>query len=84
MLIMVDTNVLISALLFPGERMGALFYKITTEHQLILSSYVVDELLAVTRRKFPNKVGAVDLLLIPMNSRREHDYGTCQAFRDTR
>ena len=63
MLIMVDTNVLISALLFPGERMGALFYKITTEHRLILSSYVVDELLAVTRRKFPNKVGAVDLLL---------------------
>lgn len=63
MLVMVDTNVLISALLFPGERMEALLCKITTEHQLVLSSYIVDELLAVTRRKFPNKIGAVDLLL---------------------
>jgi predicted nucleic acid-binding protein len=43
--------------------MNALIEKITTEHQLVLSSYVVDELLNVTRRKFKNKVEAVDLLL---------------------
>jgi len=60
---MVDTNVLISALLFPGERMNTLFYKITTEHQLVLSSYVVDELMAVTHRKFKSKVKEVDTLL---------------------
>jgi putative PIN family toxin of toxin-antitoxin system len=60
---MIDTNVLLSVLLFPGQRMNALIEKITTEHQLVLSSYVVDELLNVTRRKFKNKVEAVDLLL---------------------
>jgi hypothetical protein len=38
-------------------------YKITTEHQLVLSSHIVDELLNVTRRKFKNKVETVDLLL---------------------
>jgi putative PIN family toxin of toxin-antitoxin system len=60
---MIDTNVLLSALLFPGQRMNALIDKITTEHQLVLSSYVVDELLNVTRRKFKGKEEAVDLLL---------------------
>ena len=63
MRVMIDTNVLVSALLFPGQRMNTLMYKVTMEHQLVLSSYVVEELLNVTRRKFPNKVEAVDLLL---------------------
>jgi len=60
---MLDTNVLLSALLFPGDTMSKLMHKITTEHQLVLSSYIVNELLDVTRRKFPDKVTAVDTLL---------------------
>jgi len=60
---MLDTNVLLSALLFPGDTMSKLMHKITTEHQLVLSSYVVNELLEVTRRKFPDKVTAIDTLL---------------------
>lgn len=63
MRVMIDTNILLSALLFPGERMNALMDKITTGHQLVLSSYVVDELMNVTRRKFKGKEEAVDLLL---------------------
>ena len=63
MRVMIDTNVLLSALLFPGQRMNALIDKITTEHQLVLSYYVVDELMNVTRRKFKGKEEAVDLLL---------------------
>jgi putative PIN family toxin of toxin-antitoxin system len=60
---MIDTNVLVSALLFPGPRMDRLMHKITTEHRLILSSYVVKELMNVTHRKFPDRVETVDLLL---------------------
>lgn len=63
MRIMIDTNVLISALLFPSQQMNTLVYKITSEHHLVLSSYIVNELLDVTRRKFNNKVEAVDILL---------------------
>lgn len=37
------------------------------EHQLVLSSYIVDELKYVVRRKFPNKIGSVDTLLAKMN-----------------
>lgn len=43
--------------------MNTLFHKITTEHHLVLSSYVIDELLHVTQRKFENKMETVDLLL---------------------
>lgn len=37
------------------------------EYQLVLSSYIVEELKNVVRRKFPNKVGTVDTLLAKMN-----------------
>jgi putative PIN family toxin of toxin-antitoxin system len=60
---MIDTNILMSALLFPSRQMNALVFKIATEHHLVLSSYIVDELLNVVRRKFKDKMEAVDLLL---------------------
>ncbi len=63
MRVMIDTNVLISAILFPNPQMDKLMFKVTTEHRLVLSSYIVDELLNVTRRKFVGKTGNVDLLL---------------------
>jgi len=60
---MLDTNVLVSALLFPGQKMNTLMEKVTTDYQLVLSSYIVDELFDVTHRKFPDKVETVDTLL---------------------
>ena len=45
---MIDTNVLLSALLFPGREMNTLMEKATAEHQLVLSSYVIDGLMDVT------------------------------------
>ena len=64
---MLDTNVMISALLFPGARMDAMMNCIFTQHQLVLSSYVVDELKSVVRRKFPKKEQAIDKLLMMMS-----------------
>jgi putative PIN family toxin of toxin-antitoxin system len=63
MRVMLDTNVLISAIVFPTERMDSLIFKSVLEHQLVLSSYVIDELLEVTKRKFPAKIDDVDLFL---------------------
>jgi len=63
MRVMLDTNVLISAIIFPNERMNSLVYKATLEHQLVLSSYIIDELLEVIKRKFPAKAKDVDLFL---------------------
>lgn len=67
MRIMLDTNVLISALLFPGSKMDLLMNCIFTQHQLVLSSYVVEELKSVVTRKFPNKEQVINKLLIAMS-----------------
>ena len=67
MRIMLDTNVLISLLLFPNQRMNAMMEHIFKEHELVLSSFVVDELKDVVRRKFPAKVKVVDKLLLKMS-----------------
>ena len=64
---MLDTNVLISALLFPGAKMDAMMNGIFTQHQLVLSSYVVEELKNVVRRKFPKKEQVIDKLLLMMS-----------------
>lgn len=64
---MVDTNVLISLLVFSSEKMNQMMECIFTEHQLVLSSYIVEELKDVVRRKFSNKVGIVDTLLAKIN-----------------
>lgn len=57
---MLDTNVLISALLFPGAKMNAMMNCIFTQHELVLSSYVVNELKSVIKRKFPQKELVID------------------------
>ena len=67
MRIMLDTNVLISAVLFPGAKMNAMMNEIFTHHQLVLSSYVVDELKDVVKRKFPMKENIINNLLMAMN-----------------
>ena len=63
MRVMVDTNVLVSAIVFPNARMDAVIYKAAVDHELVLSSYILDELLDVTRRKFPSKVADVETFL---------------------
>lgn len=67
MRVMLDTNVLLSALLFPSERMNRMMRCIFEDHRLVLSSFVVDELGFVVKRKFPTKTDAIDRLLSSMS-----------------
>ena len=67
MRIMLDTNVLLSSLLFPSERMNRMMRFILEGHRLVLSSFVVDELIYVVRHKFPGKLQAVESLLTAMS-----------------
>ncbi len=55
---MLDTNVLISMIFFPGKRFERMLDYIVRNHTLVLSSFVVEELMAVTERKFPENVTA--------------------------
>ncbi len=60
MRVMIDTNVLISAALFSGERINAVLIKAATDHKLLISAQVIEELYRVVERKFPQKTAAVD------------------------
>lgn len=63
MRVMLDTNVLISMILFPGAQFTKLLQIITQQHTLVLSSFVLEELVAVTERKFPARRDAIDQFL---------------------
>lgn len=52
MRIMLDTNILISMLLFPNEQFRNLLDYITRNHKLVLSSFIIDELTAVVARDY--------------------------------
>lgn len=67
MRIMLDTNVLLSVLLFPSERMNRMMRSIFERHRLVLASFVIDELTYVVERKFPTRAKAVDALLAGMS-----------------
>lgn len=64
MRIMLD---IISAILFPGDKINNMMNYIFLRHQLVLSSYVVEELKSVVRRKFPKKEPVIEKLLLMMS-----------------
>ena len=63
MLIMLDTNVLISALVFRGEHLTRVIEKVVEQDTLVLCSYVIDEINTVVERKFPKHKSTMDKFL---------------------
>ena len=55
MRVFVDTNVIISSVLFPHGKVASVFSYIIETHDLIISSYSIKECEIVFDRKFPNK-----------------------------
>ncbi len=53
MRIMLDTNVLLSAVIFRSTSMQNMMQRIMEDHRLVLSSYVMDECYEVVQRKKP-------------------------------
>jgi len=60
---MLDSNVILSALLFLGETMKELMFKVTTKYKLVLSTYIINEIIDVSHRKFSDKVTVIEDLL---------------------
>lgn len=63
MRIMVDTNVLISALVFRSEHLTKVIEKATEEYTLVLCYYVIDEINTVIERKFPKHKSTINKFL---------------------
>lgn len=63
MRIMLDTNVLVSTIIFKSKLMNELFEALLKDHRLVLSSFVIDELKAVVQRKFEGHSANLDRFL---------------------
>lgn len=62
--VMIDTNIFISAALFPnGQVAAALMKALLPPYEPIVCDYVIDELHRKFNEKFPNKVGALETFL---------------------
>jgi len=60
---MLDTNILVSAALFPSDAMTAFLERVARNHRIVLCSYCLDELSDVVRRKFPKKRRQIEVFL---------------------
>jgi len=67
MRVMLDTNVLISAFVFQSRKIYAAINHIVLYHELVLPSYVIDELKNVVKRKFPKMTEALDEFLTALS-----------------
>jgi putative PIN family toxin of toxin-antitoxin system len=63
MTVMLDTNILVSAGLFPNSRLAALAVRIAEEYQVVLSSHIIDELREVVEQKFPDRKHVLERFL---------------------
>ena len=64
MRIMLDTNIIISAALFPNGRAAQAFFKaLQPPYQPLVCDYVVDELHREFREKFPNRLTELEAFL---------------------
>ena len=59
MKVMLDTNILVSAFVFKSKMMNQLIYKLSTEHEIVICSYTIEELKELLDTKF--KVTQKDL-----------------------
>lgn len=56
MRIMIDTNIIISAILFPNSMPSRFVEEVTSKHSIVLCSHIIDELHRVFNRKFKDKL----------------------------
>ena len=90
MRIMLDTNVMISIVVFNSKTLGKMLTDICEKHTLVLSSYILEELANVIKIKFPDKAAAIDDILSNMPFKTEltplvlpeHDFFTIRDAAD--
>ena len=67
MRILVDTNILISAILFPRSAVANALLYITENHSMVLCDQNITELREVLQRKRPDKLPDAEVLLAEMS-----------------
>ena len=63
MRILIDTNIVVSAALFPDGRVSSLLKEVIEKHEICICTFSIDELLCVVKKKFKHKKSDVDEFL---------------------
>ncbi len=67
MKVIVDTNILISAILFPNGKVAEVFSYLIKTHDLIISSYAIEECEKVFETKFPMKMNCLKEFFVDLS-----------------
>ncbi len=67
MRVFVDTNIVISALLFPNGKTAKVFSHLLRKHTVIISSYTKEECKEVFEKKFPTKMKQLEIFFNGIN-----------------
>ena len=67
MRVFVDTNIVISALLFPNGKTAKVFSHLLRKHTVIISSYTREEFKEVFEKKFPTKMKQLEIFFNGIN-----------------
>ena len=67
MRVFVDTNIVISALLFPNGKTAKVFSHLLRKHTVIISSYTKEECKEVFEKKFPTKMKQLEIFFYGIN-----------------
>ena len=67
MRIMPDTNVMVSAALYPDSKVSRALSEAMQKHSLVICTHVIEELQDVFKRKFPQRIGSLDTFLSRMS-----------------
>jgi len=63
MRIMIDTNVIVSAILFPNSLPSTLIKSVSSRHEIVLCTSIIGELYEIFERKFKQKTKALETFL---------------------
>ncbi len=66
--VLVDTNVLLSALVFPRGVSASAFWRVVTEERLVLTEWVLAEARDVVSRKWPDRAPALEALFSALDA----------------
>ena len=67
MRVFVDTNIVMSALLFPNGKTAKVFSHLLRKHTVIISSYTREECKEVFEKKFPTKMKQLEIFFNGIN-----------------
>ena len=61
--VLVDTNVIVSALIFPGSTPARALSMVMEREHLVLSDWILDELREVVERKWPGRLSVLETFI---------------------